>query len=68
MNTKSSFSIEEQIKIENYINVKNQKKSNSFIDFCCPNCNVKNRIYFTVWFGGRFTCAFHLDFIVIVAE
>jgi DNA-directed RNA polymerase subunit M/transcription elongation factor TFIIS len=64
LNKKSVFSIERQNSITKFINVVKRKEPNSFIDFYCPQCNAQTRLYFTTWFGGRFTCAFHIEFIV----
>ena len=66
-NKKSIFTTEIQEKITKEAKRLNRKESNSFIDFFCPKCNLSTRIYFTTWFGGKFTFASHLDFIVIDA-
>jgi len=65
LNFKSVFSMDEQKKIERYIDFGKQKGINSFIDFYCPQCNSPSRIYFTTWAGGRFTGGYHLEFIII---
>ena len=65
LNKTSIFTTEEQKKIMKEVKMFNKKEPNSFIDFYCPKCNVPTRLYFTAWFGGKFTCAFHLEFIVI---
>ena len=65
LNTQSLFPVEEQKKIEIFIDIGNNKSPNSLIDFYCPKCNVPTRLYFTAWAGGRFTGGYNLEFIII---
>lgn len=68
LNEKSIFSYQEQYKIQEFQQKRNNKESNSFIDFYCPKCNLPTRIYYTAWGGGRFTGGYHLDFVIIDDE
>jgi rubredoxin len=65
LNTKSIFPLEEQERIKKFAKKKDLKKSNSFIDFYCPQCNMPTRIYYLTWAGGRYTGGHELEFIVI---
>jgi hypothetical protein len=49
----TNFNDDDKKAFEQYERLSGQTKTNSFLDFYCPNCKRPVKIYYESWGGGR---------------